>query len=108
VVEVGGDGHSSQDTTVSDLIDQWLELITPDRSPTTARGYRWTIDDPSHHSTPSGVRMAVHSSTHSRSYLIMVGAGAVVLTCCLLLAMCLSHSSLAGRAAALTGTGRQA
>jgi integrase len=44
VVEVGGGGHSSQDTTVSDLIDQWLELITPERSPTTARGYRWIVD----------------------------------------------------------------
>jgi hypothetical protein len=45
---------------------------------------------------------------HAGSDLFMVGAGAVVLSCCLLLAMCLSHSSLAGRAAALTGTGRQA
>ncbi len=45
VVEVGGGGHSSQDTTVSDLIDQWLELITPERSPTTARGYRWIVDN---------------------------------------------------------------
>jgi len=44
VVEVGGGGHASQDTTVADLIDQWLELITPDRSPTTARGYRWIAD----------------------------------------------------------------
>ena len=45
VVEVGGGGHATQDTTVSDLIDQWLELISPERSPTTARGYRWIADN---------------------------------------------------------------
>jgi integrase len=44
VVEVGGGGHGSQDATVSDLIDRWLDLITPERSPTTARGYRWIAD----------------------------------------------------------------
>jgi integrase len=44
LVEVGGGGHASQDTTVSELIKQWLELITPERSPTTARGYRWIVD----------------------------------------------------------------
>lgn len=44
VVEVGGGGHASRDATVSDLIKQWLQLASPELSPTTARGYRWIVD----------------------------------------------------------------
>jgi integrase len=41
VTEVSGGGHAAQDTTVGDLISQWLDLAKPDLSPTTARGYDW-------------------------------------------------------------------
>lgn len=43
VTEVSGGGHAAQDTTVGDLIRQWLDLAKPDLSPTTARGYDWII-----------------------------------------------------------------
>jgi len=39
VTEVSGGGHAAQDTTVGDLIRQWLDLAKPELSPTTARGY---------------------------------------------------------------------
>jgi integrase len=41
VTEVSGGGHAAQDTTVGELIRQWLDLAKPDLSPTTARGYQW-------------------------------------------------------------------
>jgi len=41
VTEVSGGGHAAQDTTVGDLVHEWLELAKPDLSPTTARGYDW-------------------------------------------------------------------
>lgn len=44
VTEVGGGAHAAQDATVSDLIEQWLSLASPELSPTTARGYRWIVD----------------------------------------------------------------
>ncbi len=43
VTEVSGGGHAAQDTTVGDLIRQWLDLAKPELSPTTARGYDWII-----------------------------------------------------------------
>jgi hypothetical protein len=43
VVEVCGGGHTAQDTTVGDLLRQWLELTKAELSPTTARGYEWII-----------------------------------------------------------------
>jgi len=43
VVEVCGGGHAAQDTTVGDLLRQWLELTKAELSPTTARGYEWII-----------------------------------------------------------------
>ncbi|HLG66561.1 MAG TPA: tyrosine-type recombinase/integrase [Acidimicrobiales bacterium] len=43
VTEVSGGGHAAQDTTVGDLIRQWLDLAKPELSPTTARGYEWII-----------------------------------------------------------------
>ena len=43
VTEVSGGGHAVQDTTVGDLIRQWLDLAKPELSPTTARGYEWII-----------------------------------------------------------------
>lgn len=43
VTEVAGGGHAAQDTTVGDLIDDWLALAIRDLSPTTARGYDWII-----------------------------------------------------------------
>ena len=41
VAEVSGGGHASQDTTVADLLRNWLEHAQPNLSPTTARGYDW-------------------------------------------------------------------
>ncbi len=43
VTEVAGGGHAAQDTTVGDLIDDWLALAKRDLSPTTARGYDWIV-----------------------------------------------------------------
>jgi len=43
VTEVSGGGHAAQDTTVGDLIQQWLDLARGELSPTTARGYDWII-----------------------------------------------------------------
>lgn len=43
VTEVSGGGHAAQDTTVGDLIRQWLDLASPELSPTTARGYEWIV-----------------------------------------------------------------
>jgi integrase len=41
VIEVSGGSQAAQDTTVGDLIREWLALATPELSPTTARGYEW-------------------------------------------------------------------
>ena len=41
--EVSGGGHAAQDTTVGDLIRQWLDLARNDLSPSTVRGYERTI-----------------------------------------------------------------
>jgi integrase len=43
VTEAAGGGHAAQDTTVGDLIDEWLALAKRDLSPTTARGYDWIV-----------------------------------------------------------------
>jgi len=43
VGEVSGGGHAAKDTTVGDLIHHWLDLASPELSPTTARGYSWII-----------------------------------------------------------------
>src|SRR5579862_6993866 len=43
VTEVSGGGHAAQDATVSDLIEQWLDLAKPELSPTTIRGYGWIV-----------------------------------------------------------------
>jgi len=43
VTEVSGGGHAAQDTTVGDLIRQWLDLARSELSPTTARGYDWIV-----------------------------------------------------------------
>ncbi len=43
VTEVSGGGHAAQDTTVGDLIHQWLDLARGDLSPATARGYDWIV-----------------------------------------------------------------
>jgi integrase len=43
VTEVSGGGHAAQDTTVGDLIRQWLDLAKSELSPTTARGYEWIV-----------------------------------------------------------------
>jgi integrase len=43
VTEVSGGGHAAQDTTVGDLIREWLDLAKPELSPTTARGYEWIV-----------------------------------------------------------------
>lgn len=43
VTEVAGGGHAAQDTTVGDLIHQWLDLAKSELSPTTARGYAWIV-----------------------------------------------------------------
>jgi integrase len=41
--EVAGGGHAAQDTTLGDLIRQWLDLAAPDLSPYTVRGYERII-----------------------------------------------------------------
>jgi integrase len=41
--EVAGGGHAAQDTTVGDLIRQWLDLARNDLSPSTVRGYEQVI-----------------------------------------------------------------
>ena len=43
VTEVSGGSHAAQDTTVGDLLREWLALAKPELSPTTARGYDWII-----------------------------------------------------------------
>ena len=43
VIEVSGRGRASQDTTLSDLIRDWLKLAKQELSPTTARGYDWIV-----------------------------------------------------------------
>ncbi len=43
VTEVPGGSHAAQDTTVGDLLREWLALAKPELSPTTARGYDWII-----------------------------------------------------------------
>jgi integrase len=43
VTEVSGGRHSAQDTTVADLIDQWLNMARDELSPATVRGYQWII-----------------------------------------------------------------
>jgi integrase len=43
VTEVSGGGHAAQDTTVGDLIDDWLAMARRELSPTTARGYDWIV-----------------------------------------------------------------
>lgn len=43
VTEVSGGGRASQDTTVNDLIRDWLKLAKQELSPTTARGYDWIV-----------------------------------------------------------------
>jgi integrase len=43
VTEVSGGGQAAQDTTVGDLIRQWLDLAKAELSPTTARGYEWIV-----------------------------------------------------------------
>lgn len=44
VTEAGSGGYAATDTTVGDLINQWLELANRELSPSTARGYRWIVD----------------------------------------------------------------
>lgn len=43
VTEVSGGGQAAQDTTVGDLIRDWLDLAKAELSPTTARGYAWIV-----------------------------------------------------------------
>jgi integrase len=43
VTEVSGGGHGAGDTTLSDLIERWLELVRDDLSPSTVRGYERII-----------------------------------------------------------------
>ncbi len=43
VTEVSGGGQAAQDTTVGDLIREWLALASRDLSPTTTRGYEWIV-----------------------------------------------------------------
>lgn len=43
VVEVSGGGHAAKDTTLSQLISRWLDLVRGDLSPSTIRGYERTI-----------------------------------------------------------------
>ncbi len=43
VTEVSGGGHAAHDTTVGDLIHQWLDLAKGELSPATARGYEWIV-----------------------------------------------------------------
>jgi integrase len=43
VTEVAGGSQAAQDTTVGDLIRDWLALANRELSPTTARGYDWIV-----------------------------------------------------------------
>jgi len=43
VTEVSAGGQAARDTTLGDLIAQWLDLAQHDLSPSTVRGYRNTI-----------------------------------------------------------------
>jgi integrase len=43
VTEVSGGGHAAKDTTLSDLIRRWLDLVREDLSPSTVRGYERII-----------------------------------------------------------------
>jgi integrase len=43
VAQVSGGGHSAGDTTLSDLIERWLDLARQDLSPSTLRGYERII-----------------------------------------------------------------
>jgi integrase len=43
VTEVSGGGHGAGDTTLSELIQRWLELVRDDLSPSTVRGYERII-----------------------------------------------------------------
>ena len=49
--------HAAQDTTVSDLIDDWLAMAGRELSPTTARGYDWIVKNHIKQ-TPGTVRLA--------------------------------------------------
>jgi integrase len=43
VTEVSGGGHAAKDTTLSELIRRWLDLVRDDLSPSTVRGYERTF-----------------------------------------------------------------
>jgi integrase len=43
VTEVSGGGQAAQDTTVGDLIRDWLAMASRELSPTTVRGYEWIV-----------------------------------------------------------------
>ncbi len=43
VTEVSGGSQAAQDTTVGDLIRDWLALASRELSPTTVRGYEWIV-----------------------------------------------------------------
>ena len=43
VTEVSGGGHAAKDTTLSDLIRRWLDLVREELSPSTVRGYERII-----------------------------------------------------------------
>jgi integrase len=43
VTEVSGSGHAAKDTTLSELIRRWLDLVREDLSPSTVRGYERII-----------------------------------------------------------------
>ena len=38
MTEVSGGGHAAKDTTLSELIRRWLDLVREDLSPSTVRG----------------------------------------------------------------------
>ncbi len=43
VTEVAGGGHGAGDTTLTELIQRWLDLVREDLSPSTVRGYERII-----------------------------------------------------------------
>ena len=43
VTEVSGGSHAARDTTVGDLIRDWLAMASRELSPTTVRGYEWIV-----------------------------------------------------------------
>lgn len=43
VTEVSGGGKAAQDTTVGDLLNEWMHVARKELSPATARGYDWII-----------------------------------------------------------------